>query len=93
MTIYQGSRYEREKVARVLATDGLRHPTIFRRPPPDWRFDYTEHLVVEGDRLDLIAYREYGDSELWWAIAEVNSELDVPDPLPPGFVLRVPRAG
>ncbi|MGY2012120.1 LysM peptidoglycan-binding domain-containing protein [Nocardia gipuzkoensis] len=31
-----------------------------------------QHEVVEGDRLDLIAARWYGDPELWWRIADAN---------------------
>ena len=29
-------------------------------------------ITVEGDRLDLIANRYYGDSTLWWIIAKAN---------------------
>jgi len=93
MTIYRGSRYERDKVARVLGVDGVRRPTLFRSPPPNLTFTYDEHLVIEGDRLDVLAYQAYGDDGLWWVIAEANPELNVPDPLPPGQTLRVPRAG
>jgi hypothetical protein len=27
---------------------------------------------VDGDRIDNIAYREYGDVTLWWIIAKAN---------------------
>lgn len=93
MTVYLDSRYSQDTVVRVLSDDGLRHPTVFRRSPPDLRFNYDEHLVVDGDRLDVLAYKAYGDDGLWWLIAEANPELDVVEPLPPGFLLRVPRAG
>jgi len=43
-----------------------------------------------GDRFDTIAYRYYGDSNLWWIIAKAN-ELSkghiAPDP---EFKLRIP---
>jgi hypothetical protein len=31
-----------------------------------------EHAVVDGDRLDTLAYRYLGDPELWWRIADGN---------------------
>lgn len=92
MSIYLKSRYANERVARVLGTGGERKPTIFRAPPADWRFSYDPHLVVEGDRLDMLAERAYGDPELWWVLAEANPELDAPEPLTPGTTLRIPRA-
>jgi hypothetical protein len=36
----------------------------------------SEHSVVQGDRLDLLAARLIGDPELWWRIADANPELD-----------------
>jgi hypothetical protein len=53
------------------------------------------HLVIGGDRLDLIAYKTLGDPELWWRLPDANYCID-PDtltatvgrmltiPLPPG---------
>lgn len=30
------------------------------------------HTVIEGERLDLLAYRFYGDVGLWWIISRAN---------------------
>lgn len=46
-------------------------------------------LVREGDSLALIAYREYGSSNGWRAIAEANG-IDDPFRLEPGRELLVP---
>ena len=27
---------------------------------------------IDGDRLDTLAYRHYGDTTLWWVIAKAN---------------------
>jgi len=45
--------------------------------------------VHAGDRLDLIAWEEYGDATRWRLIAEAN---DITDPLhlPSGQVLAIP---
>lgn len=47
------------------------------------------YTVQEGDRLDLIAYREYGDAREWRHIAEAN-RLFNPLELRPGMVLAIP---
>lgn len=41
-------------------------------------------------RPDLVAFKAYGDSDLWWVIYEFN---DIRDPLfglRPGMILRIP---
>jgi hypothetical protein len=47
------------------------------------------YTVQEGDRLDLIAYREYGDPGAWRHIAVTNRLFDPLD-LRPGMVLAIP---
>jgi Contractile injection system tube protein/LysM domain len=47
------------------------------------------YVVKAGDRIDVIAYRVYGDATLWRPIAQAN---DLPDPLDlrPGQTLSIP---
>jgi len=47
------------------------------------------HIVVEGDRLDLLAHRYLGDARLWWIICDYN-DLFFPLALEPGLALRIP---
>lgn len=47
--------------------------------------------VNEGDTLAWIAYKVYGDSALWWLIAEANRLTRVRQLLP-GTVLEIPNA-
>jgi hypothetical protein len=47
------------------------------------------HVVVDGDTLAGVAYREYGDAALWRAVAQVN-RLDDPSRLRPGTHLLLP---
>jgi hypothetical protein len=54
-------------------------------PLPDDRF----HLVVEGDRIDRLAYQYLGDPTLWWVICDFN-DLFFPLDLPVGATLRIP---
>jgi nucleoid-associated protein YgaU len=34
-----------------------------------------EHVVREGDRLDLLARHYYSDPRLWWRILDANPDL------------------
>lgn len=51
--------------------------------------DTVDHVLGAGDRLDLLAYRYYGDEEYWWVIALSNRILD-PFSLVVGTKLRIP---
>jgi nucleoid-associated protein YgaU len=51
----------------------------------------TVHTVVAGDSLPLIAWREYGDAEVWRVIAEAN-DIDDPLRLRAGTTLLLPAA-
>lgn len=47
------------------------------------------HIVQAGERLDMIAYQEYGHPSHWRHIAEANQILDPLD-LQPGQILALP---
>lgn len=49
------------------------------------------HRVVAGDSLQSLAWREYGDSAAWRAIAEANG-IDDPTRLANGVELVLPAA-
>ena len=49
---------------------------------------YRRRVVNEGDTIDWIAFDEYGDSAMWWFIADTNN-LDDPLRLKPGQVLTI----
>lgn len=53
------------------------------------RSDDVFHTVVEGDRIDLIAYRYLGDAKLWWVICDYN-DVFYPLDMELGAVLRMP---
>jgi nucleoid-associated protein YgaU len=84
---FPGSRYAATEV--VADADG-RAALAARRVPPAPAA--AVHVVVEGERLDTLAARFYGDSRKGWRILDANP--DVLDPftlLTPGRRLRVPR--
>jgi hypothetical protein len=52
---------------------------------------YKHWIVREGDTIDWIAFREYGDATMWRRIADVNN-LDDPGRMRPGMALAIPPA-
>ena len=52
---------------------------------PQARF---QHTVLEGDRLDLLSFKYYGDPARWWQIADANPEFE----FPPEMLNRTPVA-
>ena len=45
--------------------------------------------AVDGDRLDSLAHKYYGDATLWWVIAKANGLKGKPT-LTPGKLIRIP---
>ncbi|WP_223620171.1 LysM domain-containing protein [Lysobacter sp. ESA13C] len=77
-----GSRYHAVPVAMRVGDDGTVVPYLQRRflPPLDGFVTLHEHTVVEGERPDLVAARELGDSEAFWRLCDANSVMH-PDEL------------
>jgi nucleoid-associated protein YgaU len=48
-----------------------------------------EHVLVGGERLDVLAHRYYGDEDYWWIIALANRISD-PFMMAAGTKLRIP---
>jgi hypothetical protein len=74
----------------VLYVDG-QEEFLGTRPRIDTSLqpDDTFHTVVEGDRIDLIAYRYLGSTGLWWVICDYN-DIFFPLELEPGRAVRIP---
>lgn len=51
------------------------------------------HTLLEGETLQNIAFRYYGDSGLWYIIADANYILNPFEDLVPGQILRIPFNG
>ena len=83
---------ERYKNTRITtkknnATNKYFRTTLYSSVP---KSDTDQYFISqEGDRLDNLANRFYGDATLWWFIARVN-ELKTMN-IPPGISLRIPQ--
>ena len=90
MPIYQDSRYEDAPVTPVQGSDGVFRATIQPFLGEAELNTYTVHQVTDYDSITQLAFAAYGDTELWWRIADANPELGYPDELPVGMLLRIP---
>ena len=50
----------------------------------------TFYTVLQGDTIDGIAYKKYGNAQLWWAIMDANPKYQSEIELKAGDVLIIP---
>ncbi len=76
---FQGSRYEKVKTNEFTNANGrvigYKRVRFIPETPAT-----NQHTVVQGERLDLIAYQYYRDPELFWRICDANRAM-LPDKL------------
>ncbi len=93
--ILQGSRYASSTIATVTAPatfGGGDISVILPGAGQPYSFQYTSYQVVDGDRIDDIAYKYLGNAGLWWSIANINPEVLWWDDLTPGIIIRIPAS-
>lgn len=83
--IFPSSRYATTEVIAALDGQGATARALERRRIPSSP-GVVEHLVAEGERLDQLAQRFYGDPLKSWLILDAN-----PDELNPFLLLRPGR--
>jgi hypothetical protein len=89
--IFQGSRYAGMQLIAALDSRGATVRALDLRRIPATP-GVLEHVVVEGERLDHLAQRFYGDPLKSWLILDANpEELDPFLLLWPGRRIRVPQ--
>lgn len=96
MAISANSRYAGSVVGPVTNSAGVTRNTILPATPKDTTYRVSFYTWRAGDRMDLLAYRFYGDERLWWLIADANPEI-VPAAsslfsIAPGTLIRIPDA-
>jgi len=82
MKRYATTRKKRDKAGMMVYT------TTYYPPIPIENEDQFTYSKV-GDRLDMLAFKYYGDVTLWWVIAKANSIIGK-TALKPGKTLRIP---
>lgn len=84
--IYDNSRY---KDCDILYTkEGT--PFLSQRGDfsPETVLEY--YTFKEGDTLDGLAYKYYGDASLWWSILDANPSFESEIEIEYGTVLTIP---
>lgn len=52
---------------------------------------YTQYVVKDGESFESLAARLYNDGKRYWEIASINPQVEFPDFIPVGTVIRLPR--
>lgn len=73
-----------------IDADGTKSYEFRQTPRTLYEGQYANYTVKQGDRLDLLAYREYGDHKKWYIIADVNEEIKFGLDLEVGSVIKIP---
>jgi hypothetical protein len=74
----------------LLLVDGVEFWDLNTLPVIPVRNDEIQYTVSFTDRIDLLAFKFYGDPVLWWVIAAANSMEILPTDLKPGETIRIP---
>ena len=89
--IFKGSRYRSSDVVESRGPDDRVTRTLATRviePAPS----ALDHVVAEGERLDTLAARFYGEATRYWLLLDANPETLNPfELLVPGRTIQVPR--
>jgi nucleoid-associated protein YgaU len=89
--IARSSRYANVPTAIHVDAAGRQQPYLLLRPLPA-PTAIQAHTVVQGDRLDVLAFRAYRDPEQFWRICDANPTFRPDDLLEVGRLLRIPLA-
>ena len=94
MTFFTNSRYRRQ-VRYTVEVDGQRKTAISWREPQlnSFQTRLPDLKAIPGaDTYDEIAIREYGDANLYWAVADASDAL-FPLDLRSGDSVKIPPSG
>lgn len=87
--IFKGSRYEKLQTYAVTTANGQVITALRIRFIPATPAGFF-HVFSADDRLDLLAFKFYRNTEKFWLIADANTEMDPDDLLEPGRELLIP---
>jgi nucleoid-associated protein YgaU len=52
---------------------------------------YYQYVTREGDTFPLLASKLFNDGSRYWEIADINPQVQWPDAIPVGTVIRLPK--
>lgn len=86
----QVRRRSRLRFADLVNVDGFEFWNMLEPPTLLSQADDLHYQVQVGDRIDLLAFKFYGDPILWWVIALANDMELLPTDLNYGDTLLIP---
>ena len=92
--IYLDSRYADAQILKTWDSRLAKQQyqlTVYRTWPT-YKTDFFIYVWNEMDRLDAVANKFLGDSQMWWQIMDINPEIINPFDIAPGTQLRMPNA-
>lgn len=86
MAVYKGSRYIKTPMYQRgdSLVFGIRSRNHFNLSKA------TYYTVVQRDTIDGIAYKHYGNTQLWWAIMDANPQYQSEIEIKAGDILCIP---
>ncbi len=87
--IFKGSRYQSVGIYQAVDSLGRTVTALKIRFIPPTAAGYL-HTFTNDERLDLLAFKFYGNPEKFWLIADANPDMDPEDLLQPGRQLLIP---
>ena len=92
--IYLDSRYADGTVFKAFDSRVIKQEyqlTVFRKWPT-YKTNFFIYVWNEMDRIDNVANKFLGDSQMWWQIMDINQEIIDPFDIAPGTQVRIPNA-
>lgn len=89
--IFSDSRYATGTILKAFdARKSNYQITVFRNFPEESSAFYY-YTWVEGDRMDILAHKFYGNPAMWWKIMDYNPEINDTFDIPVGTTIRIPN--
>jgi hypothetical protein len=89
--IFLDSRYVDGTLTKVYKPSKDSYELVVYRKWPTYQVDFFYYEWKETDRLDAVASRYLGKSDLWWQILDINPEIINTVNIAPGTQLRIPN--
>lgn len=87
MAVFKDSRYT--KTSAYVRDGGTLILSIRERNHFD-SSKFVYYTVIQGDTLDGISYKHYGNAQLGWAIMDANPQYQTEIEIKPGDVIAIP---
>ena len=90
--IFNDSRYATGNLKRVINGKNTRPDLAVYRVFPSSIARFYLYEWTERDRVDYVAAKTLGSSNMWWKIMDYNPEIINPFAIPVGTMVRIPIA-